>query len=260
MNKRILKIMSFACILALASSCERDLKTEGITTRITYYAVIEPVPFEVDGEETVDLTIDQDDAYTDPGAVVTEAGQPIEYETAISGTYFVDGTETLDSSIPDIYNITYSAVNKDGYAGSVVRNVFVRPTQGDLVTSIEGLYTVSVVRSPGGGPATADYTDREYAFIRKVDSDTYEISDAIGGYYDFGRAYGPTYAARGARVTAVNIPGSIFTYDNSVGVGEFGGVATVGGMVVNPVNKTVEFTTTWDAGYSFKVTMKQVVY
>jgi hypothetical protein len=259
MNKRILKIMSFACIVALASSCERDLKTEGLTTRLTYYAVIEPVPFEVDGEETVDITIDQGDPYTDPGAVVTEAGQPIEYEMSITGTYFVDETEVLDSSIPDIYNVVYSAVNKDGYAGSVTRNVFVRPTQGDLVTSIEGLYTVSVVRTPGGGPA-ADYTDREYAFIRKVDSDTYEISDAIGGYYDFGRAYGPAYAARGARVTAVNIPGSIFTYDNSVAVGAFGGVATVSAMVVNPTDKTVEFTTTWDAGYSFKVTMKQVVY
>ena len=64
--------------------------------------------------------------------------------------------------------------------------------QGDLVNSIEGVYTSTVVRDNVSAP---QYDDMKYVIIKKVDTDTYELSDGIGGYYDLGRAYGIAYAA-----------------------------------------------------------------
>jgi hypothetical protein len=260
MKDFIYKTICLASILTVFTGCERDLETEGITKKITYYAVIKPNTIMVEGEPAVDVVVESGTDFTDPGATVTENGAPIDYETDITGTYFLGGVDKIDTSVPDIYNVTYSAVNVDGYAGAAARTVTVLPAQGDLVTSIEGLYTATVKRTPGGGPAAADYTDREYVIIRKVDADTYELSDAIGGYYDFGRVYGPTFAATGARVTAVNIPSNNFTFDNTVGAGEFGGVVKITSMDVNPAAKTVHFVSTWDSGYDFDVTLTQVQY
>ena len=41
-----LKLIAFVLLTAVISSCERDLETEGITKKITYYPV-----FELEGED-----------------------------------------------------------------------------------------------------------------------------------------------------------------------------------------------------------------
>ena len=55
----------------------------------------------------------------------------------------------------DIYVETTSAVNQDGYAGEVVRTFWVACT-GDLVNSIEGLYTSTVIRNGAVNPQYFD--------------------------------------------------------------------------------------------------------
>ncbi len=245
------QILFFTLITVLISSCDRELETEGLTKKITYYPVIE-----MDGEETYVVHFGED--FSLPGVTATEQGKEIPVTETVSGTYFHPSVEALDTSVPDVYTVTYSATNVDGYSGSVSRTVVVLPPTGNLVTSLEGVYTVSVVRTPAGGPADADYTDREYAYITKIAPNTYQISDAIGGYYEFGRSYGPTYAATGATVLANNIPGNNFTFTPAV-VGSFGGNATITTMDVDPAAKTINFTSTWPTGpYTFKVTLKQV--
>lgn len=253
--------MSLACIVSL-SGCERDLETEGITNKITYYAVIEPNPIVIDGEEYIDVVLDKGADFTDPGAVVTEEGQEIEYTTTVTGTYFTGSSSSIDMNVPDEYAVTYSAVNKDGFPGSFTRNVTVLPANGDLVNSIEGTYTVTVSRSPAGGPANADYTDREYVYIRHVSDNIYMISDAIGGYYEFGRDYGPAYAATGGTIKANNIATNSFEFPDAAVVGSFGGEAAItpGSMSVNAAEKTITFQSTWNGPplYTFTVTLKQV--
>jgi hypothetical protein len=252
MKSYTLKLVALTLATAIFSSCERDLETEGITKKITFFPV-----FELEGEE--EIVIHAGDDFTLPGAVAKEQGNEIPVSTSITGTYFAGSVDAIDPMLPDIYNVTYSAVNKDGFPGSTDRVVHVLPPPGDFVNSIEGVYTQTVVRTPGGGPATADYTDVEYAYVAKVGPNTYQLSDGIGGYYDFGREYGPTYAAPGATVVANNIAANDFTIGPAFTVGSFGGVAKMTSFEVNPATKTIKFTTEWDGGpYTFEVTLKQV--
>ncbi len=55
----------------------------------------------------------------------------------------------------------WSAVNADGFSGSAIRNIMVIPPTGDLVNSIEGLYTAEVSRE------SESHTDLEYIMIKK---------------------------------------------------------------------------------------------
>lgn len=233
--------------LLVLTNCE-DKESEGVS-RLTQYA---------------DITLNGDDLmfvkvgtpYNEPGATAKEGESDVEVTTSYSGTYFNGSVTDIDTNVGDIYTVTYSAVNKDGFPGSKSRTVVVAG-EGDLVNSIEGLYTATVVRTPGGGPADADYTDREWVVINKVDDNTYEISDAIGGYYDFGRAYGPAYSAP-AIITAINISTNDFSF-GTFSVGAFGGEGQITSMEVDPATRTIHFKADWDGGpYSFDVTLKQV--
>jgi hypothetical protein len=193
------------------------------------------------------------DAFTDPGVTATEAGKDIEVTSSASGTY--QGGSSLDVNTADEYHITYSATNKDGFAGSVGRTVIVA-NNGDMTTSIEGLYTSTVVRN---GSSSAQYTDMAYVMIWKNTDGTYELSDGIGGYYNMGRGYGTNYVAPGMIVTANDIATNDFTITD-FGVKTFGGACTTAGFTVDAAAKTINFITTWDVGYDFDVTLTQVAF
>ena len=94
--------------------------------------------------------------------------------------------------------------------------------------------------------------------IWKTGADTYEISDAIGGYYAIGRAYGNDYMATGMSITANDISANDFTFGSPIGVGAFGGALTMDNMSVDAGAKTIDFQSSWDAGYKFVVTLTQV--
>jgi len=236
-------------MLLILAGCERTFDSEGVS-RVTTYP-----EFNFNGDEV--LFVEKGSDFQEPGVSATENGEEIPVVTSVTGTYFVGNAgSTLDTSVPDIYTINYAATNSDGFDGVVSRTVFV-VAQGDLVTSLEGLYTSTVVRDGASG---AQYTDMEYVFINKTGENTYEISDGIGGYYDIGRAYGPTYAAQPATFTANDIPSNDFTFGPAFGVGLFGGVAEITSMQVNAANKTIKFTTEWDSPFTFEVTLKQVQF
>lgn len=242
------KILSITLLSVLLFSCERELDTEGVTKKITYYPV-----FELEGEEEIVIQAGED--FTLPGAVATEQGAEIPVTTSIAGTYFAGAVDEIDTTVPDIYSVSYSATNVDGYSGSATRSVVVLPPTGDLVTSLEGKYLSTTLRTPA---AAGNYTDLDYLYVIKTGASTYQISDIIGGYYDLGRSLGPGYAGTGAVITANNIVANDFTFSGPVGVGAFGGAATITSMEVNAVNKTIKYNVTWDAGYTFAITLKQV--
>lgn len=243
-----LKILYIFSILGLIlTSCDPSVEAPGTENKssLTYLPLIT-----LNGDSSIELACDAS-SYTDPGAVATAGGQEIELFTNISGAYY--GSSTVDG--PDVYSISYSAYNADGIPATGFRSVFWPPCNGDLVTSITGVYTADVVRN---GSISAQYQGLEPILIKDLGNGVYQISDAIGGYYDFGRGYGPGYAATGMTITANNIPANDFTHTDVVGVGDFGGLLKMTAFSVHPATHTITFTTDWDQGYVFEVTLTQV--
>jgi len=231
-------------VLISAGACNNEPEVSNIS-RITYFPI-----FSYEGGDLALIPCSSD--FQIPPISASEAGQelPLTVKTkGISGT-----VPSVDINKADIYVETTTAINSDGFPASVERTFWVACT-GDLVNSIEGLYTSTVVRN---GSVSAQYTDLQYVLIRKVGANQYEVSCAIGGYYEFGRAYGDAYRAPGVIVTANNIATNDFSFSGPVPVGAFGGACTMTTMTVDPATKTIVFESDWDAGYHFVVTLTQV--
>ncbi|MBK0370958.1 BT_2262 family domain-containing protein [Flavobacterium agrisoli] len=238
MKKLLLPIIAMCTILF--TSCDSDSSN---VSKVTFYP-----NFEMNGDSEVYLNVGE--SFDDPGVVATEDGAVIEYTTSVSGD--LRGGKTLDTNVPDIYTVTYTAVNKDGFKGTTTRKVYV-VDNGNLVDNISGLYTSSCTRN---GTITPVYQDMKYVMIYKNADGTYQISDGIGLYYAVGRAYGPAYYAP-AKVKANSISSNNYTYYQFT-VGTFGGKCDMSGLVADPASQTVKFTTVWDSGYTFDVLLKKV--
>lgn len=238
------KVFLFLVVGLLTVSCSED--STGDVSRVTYYPELTLLGDEI-------IYVQKGGSYTDPGIIATEGGVEIPYETVISGDF--RGGTTIDTNVVDVYHITYTAVNQDGFSGSVARTVIVYENS-DLTTSIAGLYVSKVVRN---GVTAAQYNNMKYVLVWKNTDGTYGMSDGIGGYYAIGRSYGVGYAAGPVTITANNIPTNNYAPIPSFPVGAFGGVAVMSGLTADPANNKLSFTTTWDAGYTFVVTMTKVV-
>lgn len=238
-NLRIIYL--FTALLAFSFwSCDKEYES--------HYRITNFPEFEMTGDEVIFNTFGT--PFTDPGIKATENGKDIPVTTTVSGDFF--GASSFDANATDRYLFTYSATNSDGYSASTSRLVYNIKT-GDLVNSIEGLYTSTVVRN---GASSAQYTNMKYVVIAKASGNTYKLSDAIGGYYDIGRVYGAAYRASGMTITANDIAANNFNFGTAVVPG-FGGTATMESMTVNAANKTITFTSKWNV-YTFVVTLKQV--
>lgn len=194
--------------------------------------------------------------YTDPGAIAKAGSTVIPHTTVATGKY--RGTATLDTSKSDEYNVVYSATNSDGFVGTGSRKVIVWKN-GDLVNSIEGLYTCTISRN--GATPGASYINIKYIYIWKNANGTYQISDAFGGWYEYGRALGVGYITPGGTIQAVDIATNSFTFPgNPLTNTGFGGTAKLTDLTVNAATKTLVLTCTWLAptAYTFVSTLKQV--
>ncbi|WP_027138481.1 BT_2262 family domain-containing protein [Gaetbulibacter saemankumensis] len=242
------KLLLFALSITglVFTSCDPSVEAPGAedTSKITYLPKIT-----LNGESEIELDCDTS-SFTDPGAIAEAGGTEIELITKTTGLYF--GSENIDS--PDSYTITYSAFNDDEIPAAAFRSVLWAPCTGDFVTSISGVYTSAIKRTPG-------YTTPEDVgpiYIKDMGNGVFAISDAIGGWYEHEYGYGPDYAATGMTVTANSIPLNDWTHDDIIGVGAFGGALEMTDFSVNPATKTIEFTTEWSFGYVFEVTLTQV--
>lgn len=240
------KIFLFLCGLALVSGCTEDTSSDvsSITNYPTFVLNLTP-----NGESGV-VYVHKGDTYTDPGAVATENGEVISYTSSVT-SQFNDLSE-IDTNVEDIYTVTYSAVNQDGYVGTATRTVIVADV-GDFVSSIAGVYIADVERS-----TAPSYTGLKYIFITDNGDGTYTMSDGIGGYYAIGRAYGPDYLAP-AEIIANDIPSNNFTVPNFT-VGTFGGVVTMDSFSINPADHSIDYLSNWDSGYTFDVHLEQIQF
>ncbi len=226
------------------TACDNEPSAKDIS-RVTYFP-----SFEYEGGDFSIVPCGTD--FTLAPVKATENGVELPVTTDIDGAFF--GSTAFDVNSADKYVITSSATNADGFDGLVTRTVMVACT-GDLINSLEGLYSATVVRN---GVMSAQYQNLKYVIIKKVGPNQYQLSDAIGGYYAIGRAYGDAYNASGLVITANNIPANDFSFSGPVGVGAFGGSLTMSDFDVNPENGTITFTSVWDAGFTFVVTLTQV--
>ncbi len=228
MKAKYLYIFLIIFSLFVQYGCEKELTSEGVS-RTTTYATIN-----LNGDNPIFLNVGE--AYAEPGGT-TETGDPI----TITGA--------VDSDTPGVYGVNYSATNVDGFENSVARTVYVSNT-GDLVTSIEGLYICTVERID---PAEI-HEGIQFVRIWKTGDNTYELSNALGGFYAIGRGYGNAYAAGEAVITANDIPTNDFTFEDAY-VPAWGDYATITSLTVDPVAKTIVFTTEYVV-YVFVVTLE----
>ncbi|MBI9056485.1 DUF5011 domain-containing protein [Labilibaculum sp. DW002] len=119
--KKILYI-SLLAIITLFSACD-DKETEDIS-RITYFP-----DFTLEGGEF--YRHEMGTAYTEPGVVAMEGENELEVVT--SG-------DVVDSNVPGIYEVVYSATNVDGFDGSVSRYVIVTDEVDDSAVNLSGDY------------------------------------------------------------------------------------------------------------------------
>ncbi|MEN8765841.1 immunoglobulin-like domain-containing protein [Wenyingzhuangia sp.] len=170
MKKTIFQIIPII-VLLFFSSCDQDLDTEGIS-RTTYYNEIELI-----GENN--LVIVQNDTYTEFGALAKEDGVDVSKN--------IDITDDIDTSKTGHYVVSYYIENVDGFGKTITRDVFVLPENRLISDYYNGSYT-------------GDNSDGSFAGaceISHLGNGLYHCDDLIGGRYNLGRGYGPTYKIPG---------------------------------------------------------------
>lgn len=174
--KKYISILALAMLSTVAfTSCDKD--TEGFTS-ITYYPVLT-----MEGPVYDMATAGQ--PYSDPGCTAILNGEDVTGEIAVVTSM------NLQSPEPGYYPINYKVVNADGFSASATRYVLV----SDANDKASGYYTVN-------NDSYRDYNGTIYygGYMLRVVGDgngNYEISDLLGGWYDYRAGYGSAYALVG---------------------------------------------------------------
>lgn len=243
-----MKLLFYSIIFfTFFSSCE---KPEENVSRVTYFP-----EFDYKGSEVILLPCATQ--FNEPGVTATEKGQQITVNKVVSKGVYFGSPNDLTSIAPDKYVINYSAVNVDGFSGERSRTIFAA-CNGDLNNSLEGLYSSTVVRN---GVVSAQYQNLKYVIIKKSTDGTYAVSDAIGGYYEYGRGFGDAYACLGLGIKVLDLASNSFEFiQPSAGVGAFGGNIKISECIVNNIDQTIIIKSKWvtSSTFDFVVTLKQI--
>ena len=189
--KKYISMMALAVMSTVGfTSCDKD--TEGFTS-VTYYPVLTM-------EGPVYDLAPSGTAYADPGCTALLNGEDV------SGEISVVTSMNMQNPAPGYYAINYKVVNADGFSASATRYVLV----ADPADKASGYYTV-------GTDSYRDYNGIIYygGYRLLVVGDgqgNYEISDLLGGWYEYRAGYGSAYAL-GADVT-IDSAGDITLVDS----------------------------------------------
>jgi len=126
-----LSIIKYYCsflVILLLAACKKDPDVTITDTQIGESKITYFVDMSLKGDEFVAIVKGQ--PFTDPGVTATEKGQPVDVK--VSGS--------VNTAQMGIYPITYSAVNKDGFAKSIKRYVAVLPEAPDPSVDLSGTY------------------------------------------------------------------------------------------------------------------------
>lgn len=172
------------CTTALGFTSCNDDEDQLSDTRVTYF-----VNLDIQGDEITVAPLGQ--PYTDAGCKADLNGE--DYTSQIKTT------GSADPNTPGAYNITYSAVNPDGFPASASRTVIVYNTDNvNAEADLSGSWTVDAAQSNrlyNGN--TAKYKGNFKIKLTKLADGLYLVSDFLGGWYDQGAGYGSSYAMGG---------------------------------------------------------------
>ncbi|MDH7461918.1 DUF5011 domain-containing protein [Chitinophagaceae bacterium 26-R-25] len=190
MTRNILSLFIITATCLTLGACRKYSPVESDThvgiSKITYYPIIS-----TNGEYLIIL--DQGAAYTDAGATATVNGQPI--------TPVVSGS--VNTAVPAVYNLTYTATNDDGFSATDWRTVVVigndvasndysgsyaRDVNGLLSTwtkTAKGVYNVD---NPGGAGVgfgyvikVVNYTGSKIAIPKQYATDPDGVVGIVSG-------------------------------------------------------------------------------
>ncbi|WP_187262557.1 immunoglobulin-like domain-containing protein [Pontibacter beigongshangensis] len=143
-NRIVASVMMMLLTSFALLSCEKDDETANISFVTTY------PDFEMTGGLVV---LVKGEEYVEPGVVATESGQEIEITTSVVGSAYIDPansdpsnvsyTSSIDTNVPGIYTITYSATNSDNFSGSTTRTLIVLDAAPDPTVDLSGHYISS---------------------------------------------------------------------------------------------------------------------
>lgn len=160
-----------------AVSCEKE--SEGLS-RVTYYAEIT-----LEGPGTVVVPLGSE--YEEPGYTA------VQDETDVTDQVEVD--TNLDTNQAGVYEVTYRAVNEDGFASTNSRTVLVYDTTPSIIES--GIHTVAEGSNRVWNDGTVVPFSGYEIVILQIEPGVFYISDFMGGYYDQRVGYGSDYAMSG---------------------------------------------------------------
>lgn len=215
-------LMSLICISTLfLSSC--DTETTGNVSRVTVFPEIS-----INGDGLMYSEVGQ--PFADPGANASVAGSPVDFQTS----------SNIDTNTPGFYTVVYSVENEDGFSASALRTVIIYENNGSVAGIYDGIRIGRV-----GGPI----------LVTSRGDGRFNVSDLMGGYYEFGVLYGNAYAF--PAIITVDVPGGTVT-SAAGGVGGFGPCALSAGTVTAD-GKTMSWTATLTAyAFGFDVLMTKV--
>ena len=184
-------------VLFLFSSCEKE--TEGLS-KISYHAV-----FEMAGDEF--LFVIRNSTFTDPGVKAFENGQALQVKT----------TGKVNTSVPGIYQLTYSATNSDGLSRSINRTVAIV----NAVPSVDLAGNYSLVHATRTGTITITKNDGVVGYYHgsdcwwqssRIQTDFVDMGDGTLLVLDGRSNYGP-HRGTGAILAGNQIRFDMTIYD-----------------------------------------------
>lgn len=201
MKKIFLYSLMALSSVGLFTSCndDHDLLTD---TKVTHFADIVLL-----GDEEV--VLQAGDAWTDPGVKASIGDQDVTDRVVVTGH--------ANANEGGINSLTYTVKNDDGFATSAYRTVYVYDKK-----NFQSAYD-----------AASSFGSRKFSglpvSICKVEGNVYHISDALGGFYAFGRYpqyLGDNYSWADGFIENAEQPFSLGAYimlnaDNSIEILEY---------------------------------------
>jgi hypothetical protein len=155
--KKIVQLLFLSLIIALGACNKEDInntETQIGRSRVTFFPVLT-----LKGDRY--MAIPKGGTYTDPGVDATEGGQPIQ----------ATASPAVNTAVPGVYSVVYTATNKDGFSANLLRTVAVyetdavaalqdlsgnwaRSTNGSIASFTKMAPGVYKVFNPGGAPGT----------------------------------------------------------------------------------------------------------
>jgi len=248
MKKILFNILICSGLVALAS-CEKKVTTEDPST-ITYY-----VSFELNGDGTMLVPINT--SFTDPGVIATENGVDVNNKVVATITD-PDGNvvNSIPTNAPNLYTITYSAVNADGFPASTSRTVVVYDPA--VTASIAGTYVTDLDQTIYNGYsfstwiAAKGYANYASVTFTEIAPGFFSCNDLLGGWYGQIRGYGAKYYMTG--IVTLNSDNTL-TLISSYIAGWGDSLDYITNAVYNPETGII----TYDASYAAQIFISPVL-